>query len=60
MNGGPSAFAVLNAPYAAGSMGGVNLHFDTADTTISGTAAATATASVIGSYNTLAFRTVPY
>jgi hypothetical protein len=40
--------------------GGTNLHFDAADTTISGQAAATATANATGSYNILAFRSVPY
>jgi hypothetical protein len=78
MVGGPSAYAVINAPYASVKMnggsdfygtimantlddsGGVNLHFDAADTTISGTTAATATATATGSYNTLAFRSVPY
>jgi hypothetical protein len=40
--------------------GGTNLHFDAADTTISGVAASTATANATGSYNTLAFRSVPY
>ncbi len=40
--------------------GGTNLHFDAADTTLSGQAAATATANATGSYNILAFRSVPY
>ena len=40
--------------------GGTNLHFDAADTTISGATASTATAHATGSYNTLAFRSVPY
>jgi hypothetical protein len=78
MVGGPSSYAVINAPYAAVVMkggsdfygtimantfddsGGVNLHFDAADTTISGTTASTATATATGSYNTLSFRSVPY
>jgi hypothetical protein len=78
MVGGPSAYAVLDAPYAAIVMkggsdfygtimansfddsGGINLHFDAADTTISGNAASTATANASGSYNTLALRSVPY
>jgi Tfp pilus assembly protein PilX len=78
MQGGPSAYAVVNAPYAAVVMGGgsdwygtimantiddhggINLHFDTADTTLSGATAATATANATGSYNTLSFRSVPY
>ncbi len=40
--------------------GGTNLHFDAADTSISGAAATTATATATGSYNILAFRSVPY
>jgi len=78
MVGGPSAYAVLNAPYAAVAMnggsdwygtiiansiddhGGVNLHFDAADTNISGNTAATATATATGSYNILSLRSVPY
>jgi len=78
MVGGPSAYAVLNAPNAAVVMnggsdwygtimansiddhGGTSLHFDAADTTISGATAATATANATGSYNSLAFRSVPY
>jgi hypothetical protein len=40
--------------------GGTNLHFDAADTTISGATASTATANATGAYNTLAFRSVPY
>ncbi len=78
MQGGPSAYAVVNAPNASVVMGGgsdwygtimansiddhggISLHFDTADTTLSGATAATATANATGSYNTLAFRSVPY
>ena len=40
--------------------GGTNLHFDAADTTISGATASTATANATGAYNTLAFRSLPY
>ena len=40
--------------------GGVNLHFDAADTTLSGVAASTATATATGSYNSLAFKSLPY
>jgi hypothetical protein len=40
--------------------GGVNLHFDAADTTLPGASATTATANAGGSYNTLSFRSVPY
>jgi Tfp pilus assembly protein PilX len=40
--------------------GGVNLHFDAADTTLPGASATTATANANGSYNTLSFRSVPY
>ena len=76
--GGPSGYAVINAPNAAVVMhggtdfygtimansiddsGGVNLHFDAADTTISSASATTATATANGSYNTLAFHSLPY
>lgn len=40
--------------------GGTNLHFDNADTTISGQSATTATATATGSYNVLAFKSLPY
>ena len=40
--------------------GGTNLHFDQADTTINGQAATTATATATGSYNSLAFKSLPY
>jgi hypothetical protein len=40
--------------------GGTNLHFDNADTTISGQSATTATATATGSYNILAFKSLPY
>jgi hypothetical protein len=40
--------------------GGTNLHFDTADTTLNGQAASTATATATGSYNILAFHSLPY
>lgn len=40
--------------------GGTNLHFDTADTTLSGQTASTATATATGSYNPLAFHALPY
>ncbi len=40
--------------------GGVNLHFDTADTTVPGVVASTATATATGSYNTLSFHSLSY
>jgi hypothetical protein len=59
LHGGSDFYGALMANTIDDS-GGVNLHFDTADTTISGTAASTATATATGSYNTLAFRSLPY
>jgi hypothetical protein len=59
MHGGSDFYGTIMANTFDDS-GGVNLHFDSADTTISGATAATATANATGSYNTLAFRSVPY
>lgn len=59
MNGGSDFYGTIMAN-TIDDHGGVNLHFDAADTPISGATATTATATVTGSYNTLAFRSVPY
>jgi Tfp pilus assembly protein PilX len=59
LNGGADFYGTIMA-YTIDDHGGTNLHFDAADTTISGAAASTATANATGSYNTLAFRSVPY
>jgi hypothetical protein len=59
LHGGADYYGTIMANTIDDS-GGTNLHFDAADTTISGATAATATANASGSYNTLAFRSVPY
>jgi hypothetical protein len=59
LHGGADYYGTIMASTIDDS-GGTNLHFDAADTTISGATAATATANATGSYNTLAFRSVPY
>ena len=59
LHGGADYYGTIMANTIDDS-GGTNLHFDAADTTISGATAATATANATGSYNTLAFRSVPY
>jgi hypothetical protein len=58
--GGCADFYGTIMAYTIDDHGGTNLHFDAADTTISGATASTATANATGSYNTLAFRSVPY
>ena len=59
LQGGSDFYGTIMAS-TINDQGGTNLHFDAADTTISGQAAATATATATGSYNILAFRSVPY
>jgi hypothetical protein len=59
LQGGSDFYGTIMAS-TINDQGGTNLHFDAADTTISGQAAATATANATGSYNILAFRSVPY
>ena len=59
VNGGSDFYGTIMA-YTIDDHGGTNLHFDAADTTISGAAASTATATATGAYNTLAFRSLPY
>jgi hypothetical protein len=58
--GGGSDFYGTIMAYTIDDHGGTNLHFDAANTTISGATASTATANATGAYNTLAFRSVPY
>jgi hypothetical protein len=59
LNGGSDFYGTIMAN-TIDDHGGTNLHFDAADTTISGATATTATANLTGSYNILAFRSVPY
>jgi hypothetical protein len=59
LNGGSDFYGTIMAN-TIDDHGGTNLHFDAADTTISGATATTATANATGSYNILAFRSVPY
>ncbi len=59
LHGGADYYGTILA-YTIDDSGGTNLHFDAADTTISGQAASTATATATGSYNTLAFKSLPY
>jgi hypothetical protein len=59
LHGGADYCGTIMA-YSIDDTGGTNLHFDAADTTISGNSASTATAHATGSYNILAFRSLPY
>jgi len=59
LHGGADFFGTIMANSIDDS-GGVSLHFDAADTTISGAAASTATANATGSYNILSFHSLPY
>jgi hypothetical protein len=59
INGGADYYGTIMAS-TIDDHGGTNLHFDAADTTISGAVATTATAHATGSYNTLAFHALPY
>ena len=59
INGGADYYGTIMAS-TIDDHGGTNLHFDAADTTISGQTASTATATATGSYNTLAFHALPY
>jgi len=59
LHGGADFYGTIMANTIDDS-GGTNLHFDAADTTLSGQAASTATATATGSYNSLAFRSLPY
>ncbi len=59
LHGGADYYGTIMA-YSIDDSGGTNLHFDSADTTISGASASTATATATGSYNILAFKSLPY
>jgi hypothetical protein len=59
LHGGANYYGTIMASTIDDS-GGTNLHFDAADKTVSAVTAATATANATGSYNTLAFRSLPY
>lgn len=59
LNGGSDFYGTIMANTIDDS-GGVHLHFDTADTTISGQAATTDTATATGSYNMLGYHSLPY
>ena len=59
LNGGADYYGTIMAS-TIDDHGGTNLHFDAADTTISGQAASVATATATGSYNILAFHSLPY
>ncbi len=59
LHGGADFYGTIMANSVDDS-GGTNLHFDAADTTLSGVAASTATATATGSYNTLAFHSLSY
>jgi hypothetical protein len=59
LHGGADYYGTIMANSIDDS-GGTNLHFDAADTTLSGAAASTATATATGSYNTLAFHSMSY
>jgi hypothetical protein len=59
VNGGADYYGTIMA-YTIDDHGGTNLHFDAADTSISGAAASTATATATGSYNVLAFHALSY
>jgi hypothetical protein len=59
LHGGADYYGTIMAN-TIDDLGGTSLHFDVADTTISGHAASTATATAGGSYNILAFHSLPY
>jgi hypothetical protein len=59
VQGGADFYGTIMA-YTIDDSGGTNLHFDAADTTISGQSATTATATATGSYNVLSFRSLTY
>jgi hypothetical protein len=59
LHGGADYFGTIMANSVDDS-GGTSLHFDAADTTLSGVSASTATATATGSYNTLAFHPLSY
>lgn len=59
INGGADFYGTIMAS-TIDDHGGTNLHFDAADTTLSGQAASTATATATGSYNILAFHSLSY
>ena len=58
-NGGADFFGTVMAN-SIDDHGGVNLHFDTADTTLPGASASTAVATATGSYNMLGYHSLPY
>ena len=58
-NGGSDFFGTIMAN-SIDDHGGINLHFDTADSTVPGVVASIATATATGSYNTLAFHSLSY
>lgn len=59
LQGGADYYGTIMA-YTIDDHGGTNLHFDAADTTISGQTATVATATATGSYNILAFHSLSY
>jgi hypothetical protein len=59
VNGGADYYGTIMAN-TIDDHGGTNLHFDAADTTVSGAAASTAIANATGSYNTLALHALSY
>ena len=59
VQGGSDFYGTIMA-YTIDDHGGTNLHFDAADTTISGQAPSVATATATGSYNILAFHALSY
>jgi len=59
LHGGADYYGTIMANTIDDS-GGTSLHFDAADTTISGQAASTATATATGAYNMLSFRSLSY
>jgi hypothetical protein len=59
LSGGSDFFGTIMAN-SVDDHGGVNLHFDAADLTLAGASASMATANATGSYNTLAFKSLPY
>ena len=59
VQGGSDFYGTIMA-YTIDDQGGTNLHFDAADTTISGQAPSVATATATGAYNMLAFHALSY
>jgi hypothetical protein len=59
LHGGADFYGTIMANSIDDS-GGTNLHFDSADSLLNGVTATTATATATGSYNSLAFHSMPY